>query len=27
MSLFFASSGQSIGVSTSESVLPMNIQD
>ena len=27
MSQFFASSGQSIGVSTSTSVLPMNIQD
>ena len=27
MSQFFASSGQSIGVSTSASVLPMNIQD
>ena len=27
MSLFFASGGQSIGVSTSASVLPMNIQD
>ena len=27
VSLFFASGGQSIGVSTSTSVLPMNIQD
>jgi len=27
MSQFFASGGQSIGVSSSESVLPMNIQD
>ena len=27
MSLFFASGGQSIGVSASASVLPMNIQD
>ena len=27
MSLFFVSGGQSIGVSTSASVLPMNIQD
>ena len=27
MSQFFASSGQSIGVSTSTSVLPMNIED
>ena len=27
MSLFFASGGQSTGVSASESVLPMNIQD
>ena len=27
MSQFFASGGQSIGVSASESVLPMNIQD
>ena len=27
MSLFFASGGQSIGISASASVLPMNIQD
>jgi len=27
MSQFFASGGQSIGVSASTSVLPMNIQD
>jgi len=27
MSQFFASGGQSIGVSASASVLPMNIQD
>jgi len=27
MSQFFASSGQSVGVSASASVLPMNIQD